>query len=222
MREALNLYQQKFGRLLVVRRAGRDGKGNFLWECQCECGNITLVSGTKLKRGETRSCGCLRYDALRQSNLKHGQACGGVRSKEYKVWSNIKARCYSSSNTSYPNYGGRGIQVCDRWLDPEHGFENFFQDMGSIPSLKHSIDRIDNNGDYCPENCRWVTKKEQANNRRTNINIKFNGLTRTLKQWSEIMGIDYKCLWFRIVRYGWTPERALTEPLHIKKRGLAG
>jgi hypothetical protein len=128
----------------------------------------------------------------------------------------MKARCYRKQSKDYKDYGGRGIKVCDRWLG-DSGFENFFEDMGRRPSSDHSLDRIDVNGNYCLENCRWATISEQANNKRNNRNITYKGKTQNITQWGLEVGISETTLRYRLDR-GWDIERAFTEPLNNKKK----
>lgn len=133
-----------------------------MWVCQCDCGNIAFAQTSDLRAGRHRSCGCLRVDVMtRHGGTNHG----GGRTPEYRSWMSMKARCLDSDHDSYKWYGGRGITICDRWLA---SFEAFLADMGARPSLKHSIDRINNDGNYEPGNCRWATANEQAQNQRHN------------------------------------------------------
>lgn len=166
---------QRFGRLLVTQRVANRGT-HACWLCECDCGRQCEVAGTLLKSGMTTSCGCYRLERLKQSLQTHGMT-GTV---EHQTWKRLRARCSNPNLPDYPDYGGRGIKVCDRWKD---SFADFFEDMGSRPGKGYSIDRIDVNGDYCPENCRWATASQQASNKRKML-IEYEGRTLSVADWS--------------------------------------
>lgn len=168
---------------------------------QCECGKYVKARIRDVKLGRTKSCGCKKGFYISLNRKTHGDSW----SKEHVVWMSMKSRCYNPNNISYPNYGGRGIKVCDRWLN---SFENFLADMGEKPSSEYSIDRIDVNGDYSPQNCKWATRLEQSRNRRNRVYITYNNDTKTVQEWSAITNISVATLRDR-VRNGWSAERTL-------------
>ena len=178
-----------FGRLKVI---GFDSvrNGSYYWLCECECGNRKSVQYSKLMRGHTRSCGCLASEIRRKHGMSH--------TRLYNTWTNMKSRCTNPKDEFYKDYGGRGIKVCDEWMKSFSSFYEWAMNNGYADHL--TIDRIDNDGDYTPDNCRWVDLKEQANNKRNNVTVTINGLTKTLAEWSEITGIPYKTLHVRYSR----------------------
>jgi hypothetical protein len=171
---------------------------------------VCAVNYYHLKSGNTSSCGCYGKEALLKSNITHGMRHTDI----YNVWVSMKSRCYNIHNRSYPNYGGRGITICTRWKD---SFESFFEDMGNPPSSVHQLDRIDNNGSYSLENCRWVTQKENCRNTRSNRFISFNGENLCLTEWQERYGLPRGCIAKRLKR-NWTIEEALTTPVGQKRK----
>lgn len=193
----------KYGRLTAIRWL-RDENGKLKWECNCDCGKTILANSNDLGVN-TRSCGCLR----REQSSKRFSTHGLSKTRTYNIWWAIKLRCNYPSSRHFYRYGGKGISVCERWNSK---FENFLEDMGECPSNKHSIDRIDSNGNYVPENCRWATETQQAQNISTNLNITWNGETKCVTQWERDLGLPLHFLQQRITRRGWSIEKAFTTP----------
>lgn len=193
---------QRYGRLLVTERAPNKSETdtNARWKCLCDCGRETVQYGQDLKKGKVISCGCWNEE----KRFKHGLADTPV----HRVWIGMRSRCNNPKAREYVNYGGRGIKVCDRW----ESFENFVADMGIRPE-GYSIDRINNDGNYEPSNCRWATTTQQLNNRRVNRVLELNGERRTIGEWSAKLGIGWSTIRNRVDRYGWTIEKALTTPV---------
>jgi hypothetical protein len=191
-----NIAGLTFGRLTVIERAGVSKNRFALWKCLCVCGSQRILSTATLTTGQTKSCGCMR----REQTTTHGLS----RTPIHSVWSAMMARCYNPESNRYESYHGRGITVCVRW----HNIELFLQDMGEPPAHGLSIERIDNEGNYEPGNCRWATQKEQARNRRTTLWIEYQGKTKSLAEWAEEIGFNYKQVWKRIRCCGWSVDRA--------------
>lgn len=190
-----------FGRLTVIDRAGSHPKrGCIMWRCVCECGRETIVNGVLLRDGTTKGCGC----SVGKSNITHGHSY----SITYSSWKAMLKRCRYKKHQAFKNYGGRGIKVCNRW---QTSFQAFLEDMGERPSKKMCIDRINNDGDYEPGNCRWASMKEQQRNRRGNVRITFQDETMTEAEWARKIGISQTALKRRL-DMGWDIADALTRP----------
>jgi hypothetical protein len=200
-----DLTGQRFGRLSVLGWVGKEKGKVSRWLCQCDCGNRIVTFAHYMTTGDTSSCGCLRRDVTGNKARSHGLS----NTVEYRIWFGIIDRCRRVTNKSYTRYGGRGITVCQEWQD---SFEQFLTDIGNRPSPKHSVERIDNALGYFPDNCRWATNKEQANNTRRNHIIEYNGEKLNLAQWSEKTGMSYYLLRSRASR-GWSPEKIFTRPI---------
>jgi hypothetical protein len=208
-----DLTNQKFGKLVCEKDVGRTKNGNVLWKCKCECGNYTVVNSSSLKTGNTKSCGCIlnkRLENFGELQKKHGMS----DTKIYKVWSSMKQRCLNENDKAYKNYGGRGITVCNEW----HEFEPFYEwavNNGYKEGL--TLERVDNDGDYCPKNCTWITKSKQSSNTRNCIELTYKGKTKIMKEWAEELNIPYSVLQHRIYR-GWDTEKALSTPIKPSNR----
>ena len=204
----------RFGRLVVVERVTPDrlpdsNAKRAKWKCVCDCGAHVFVYGGNLRKGCSQSCGCLQKEKLSERVKTHG----GWANNEplYIVWLGIRHRCNIETDVHYPNYGGRGITYCEEWEDYAV-FRDWAYSHGYKPDSGLSIDRIDVNGNYCPENCRWVTSKVQQNNRRCNIVYEIDGKEMTLKQIAEKFNINYQTLHGRVRRRGWSIEKAISVP----------
>lgn len=184
---------QKFGKLTVIKRVENDKHGLPRWECKCDCGNTTLVSGQHLRENRIKSCGCLKKN-------------GKTKTRLYRIWSSMKNRCENPKRKDYKHYGHKGIEICKEW----HDFLTFYEWANSNGYSENlTLDRIDANGNYEPSNCRWATAKEQCNNRTNNHLITYNGKTLTVSQWAEERNINHDTLFSRINRMNWDISRAL-------------
>lgn len=192
---------QRSGRLTAVRRV-ESRKGSTLWLCKCDCGNDKVVYLASFTLRPNLSCGCLHKEIQRKRLTKHSMA----RSPEYHAWQAMRQRCFTKHHPEYPNYGARGITVCDQW---RYSFPAFFADVGLRPSKKHSIERRDNDKGYSPENCYWGTTRDQNKNKRSNHFVEYRGKSLTVTDWALELGINPNTLSERL-RKGWSVERAFT------------
>jgi hypothetical protein len=192
----------RFGRYLVLAVGKKPGTYHYTAICQCDCGSPTrAVLISILRRGEAKSCGCLQL----QKATKHGLRYHPM----YNLWRGMHRRCYVTTDPSYKDYGGRGIEICDRWRD---NLPAFIEDMFSTYEPGLTIDRINNDGPYSPDNCRWAPDALQRRNRRNNIQITMNGKTQVLWDWCRELGLNYGTIWERIQVGGWDGQIALTTP----------
>lgn len=209
MGKIIDITGHKYHRLTVVKSRGvvpqgKEGdKTRAIWLCKCDCGKELVANSNALRRGNTKSCGCLKRETVRRAKT-HGLS----RTPEYVTWCNMIARCTYQWRKDYKHYGGRGIKVCDRW---RRSFEAFLSDMGPRPFPRATLERDRVNEDYEPGNCRWVSQKEQTRNKRTNVRVTINGVTKTIAEWAEIHGLNQRLVRERLLR-GWPPERAVSPP----------
>ena len=205
-----DLTGKRFGRLVVIDRAENLKPGVTRWNCVCDCGNKVTTNRTALVSGRSKSCGCLHKEtAAKQgsASAKHGE---GGKTRLYRVWTNMKTRCQNPKNKNFERWGARGITVCDEWRDSFLAFRDWANNNGFEESL--SLDRIDNNKGYSPDNCRWVTAKDQARNTRKNRIIEYNGQSKCLSEWSEELGIHINTLINRLKHL--SVEEAFTRPIY--------
>ncbi len=193
---------KRFGKLVVIAPHHQDGRHEWYWDCLCDCGNHKIVSGNKLRSGNTKSCGCYRREC--KSHYKHGM----TNSRLYVIWCNMKARCNNPKSSEYYLYGGRGISVYKKWQNDFQAFAEWAIASGYNDTL--SIDRINVDGNYTPNNCRWATFAEQAINQRRNHFVTAFGKTMTIKEWSDYSGIKYDTIERRLNQYGWSAEDAVS------------
>lgn len=200
-----DLSGKRFGRLTVISIEQTNKQKGVRWLCECDCSNTIIVAASHLKNGHTKSCGCLSKENAHTINLSHGMS----KSRIYALWNMMKQRCTNPAVDNYCDYGGRGISVCDDWINFD-GFYKWTLANGYQDGL--SIDRVDNSAGYCPENCRWVDARAQANNRRNNKILEYNGERHTLSEWGDIVGIKSHTIGERL-RKGWSVEKTLSTPV---------
>lgn len=191
---------RRYERLEVICEKGKDSRGEYLWLCKCDCGEEIITTGGNLRSGNTKSCGCWNVEMFVSKTYRHGMK----DSRIYSIWASMRRRCNVESSHAYKDYGGRGIKVCERW----NRFINFYEDMISGYADDLTLDRINPNGNYEPENCRWATTKEQARNKRNTKFIEHKGKKATAIEWQEISGTDATTINYRIKK-GWDLEEAI-------------
>lgn len=187
-----DLMGRKFGKLTAIEQIGKNNHGNYLWRCVCDCGKEKVVPSGKLVQGRATNCGCDTFRLKSEAFSKHGLLKDGKRPRTFTIWNDMKARCLSPKSRSYPNYGGKGIKICKEWLESYAAFHYWAIANGYRDDL--TIDRIDVNGNYCPENCRWVDRRTQNNNTSRNHRVTYNGKTQTIAEWSRELGISTRII----------------------------
>ena len=186
----INMTGKRFSSIVALNSMGKATSGDLKWLFACDCGNIFEANGYYARSGKIISCPSCSRERTRIASVMHGM----TETVEFSTWTDIKTRCYNKNGMAYKNYGGRGIKVCDRWLS---SFENFLSDMGERPSKLHSIDRINNNGNYEPSNCRWATIDTQASNKRSNNKITIDGITKNRAEWAKLSGVGQSTILLR-------------------------
>lgn len=207
----LDLTNKKFHRLTALRPCEKTNDGKIKWECLCDCGKTVFVAGTLLKSGKTKSCGCLQKEKISNIAKTHGYS----KTRLYKIWKGMRQRTKNSNNPSFNRYGERGITICKEW-EIFLNFREWALNNGYSENL--TIDRIDNNKGYSPDNCRWATWKEQANNKSNVPKIALKGELHTCAEWGDILGINYKTLRNRLYRYKWTDEEKIVNKQDFRER----
>jgi hypothetical protein len=197
------------GRLTLIKHKVEKRGHDWVSLYQCNCGNEKLIFDSNVNSGKSRSCGCLSVEATKVSNSTHGLSNKPI----YSRWKNMIRRCTDPKHDNYRWYGARGIRVCERW----HNIENFLADMGMPPTSKHELDRIDSNGNYEPANCRWIPKRDQGRNLRSNRHLTANGKTQILSDWARETGISAGRISRRILA-GWTVEEAVLTPVRPQRK----
>lgn len=208
-----NLTGMTFGRLQVIKRAGSNKNKQALWLCECQCEKKTklIVIGSDLLRGHTQSCGCLQREIVCNIKTKHGQSFTAL----HNIWTNMKQRVCNKKCEAYQNYGGRGIKICDEWINSFESFYTWATNNGYKEGL--TIERKNVNGDYCPENCTWASKLTQTRNRRNTQQVYYKNELKPLSQWCDELNLPYNTIRARINTYHWSIEKAFTTPIRRKK-----
>jgi len=204
MPKFIDLTGKTFNQLTIIERAENTKQGKARWVCRCTCGKISTIDGANIRNGHTKSCGCFAKESLEKNRYRHGMA----HTSEYGIWCNILQRCNNPNDKAFKDYGGRGITICDEW---KNDFMAFYNHVGKRPSPKHSIDRINNDGNYEPNNVRWATQKQQSNNQRSNVKITLYGIALSMTQWAKISHTPLSTICCRIKR-GCPHEKAIFQP----------
>lgn len=214
----LDLTGKRYGRLTVIKEVERiryhSGIPDRMWECVCDCGNIFRCNSERLRSGNTKSCGCLRKEIASRKSYKHG----GSKTKLYRIWDEMNGRCHCETNKAFKNYGARGISVCDEWRNDFSAFRLCAISNGYQEGL--TIEKVNNNGNYSPDNCKWIPRSDQPRNRRNCHLITYNGETKTLSEWSRELHVDRECVRNKEKILGdWTQaiEAVLNSPMHRRK-----
>lgn len=205
----IDITNQSFGKLFIVRYYGKDKGGRSQWLCKCKCGKEVIVEGYNLRSGHSKSCGCSKSESTIKAKTTHGAS----KTATYRTWRSIINRCENPNTQSFHLYGGRGIKICARW----RSFSNFLLDMGEKP-IGMSIDRIDNDGDYEPSNCKWSTNKEQSSNTRRNHRITYMGETKILTQWIEDCNLSKSSFYYHLKKSNDSLQALLSTKKYSKKR----
>ena len=218
MGKVRDLTGQRFGKLTVIEPIGKDKHTNVIWHCLCDCGNYHDAVSRSLVNGGCKSCGCLNVGKYR-GKVRERHGCS--KERLYRVWTDILNRCYDERKKGYKSYGGRGIAVCDEWRNSYKAFRSWAYANGYDPAKSGkecSLERVDVDGDYCPANCKWITMKEQAWNKRDTFWVEYHGKSITLREASEIGGVYQETIRCRIAS-GWSVERAIEQPVRKMKNG---
>ena len=204
-------------RIKVLYNAGKDKHGAYMWMCKCLCGSdrIWKVSGGNLRSGHVISCGCLQKEIMSKVKTRHGDS---HKNRLYTIWCGMKSRCFNKNNSAYMNYGGRGISMCEEWIESYADFKNWAINNGYNDSL--TIERINVDGNYEPNNCKWATWKEQGNNTRRNDFIEYNGEKHTITEWAEKIGVLPSTLWARINKYNMSIDEALNLDINLLNKSI--
>lgn len=210
MSKCIDLIGQNFGKLTVIERADNSNTGKAQWLCKCECGNQKVILGRSLRKGATKSCGCIYFESNKGRNKTHGQ----TNTRLHRIWGSMRQRCNNPNAQGFEIYGGRGIKVCDEWNNSFEAFRDWALSNGYSDKL--TIDRIDANGNYCPENCRWDTMKTQQNNRRNNRKIIYEGKEYTLSKLAEKLNLSSPTLHWRI-HHNWDEKELSIAPSYDNK-----